>query len=102
MSIQEYQDLAHSRKYRTPEHVDDDDLEKKYWKHIRYPCWIFNRTMTSLASVSRNRYNPPLYGADVTQSITDPGSKGFNAGQLDSILRHIKEDTDQTYSVSVC
>ena len=35
MTIREYRNLAHSRDYRTPEHVDDDDLERKYWKHIR-------------------------------------------------------------------
>ena len=80
LSIREYRDLAESRQYRTPEHEDDDDLERKYWKHIRFV--------------------PPVYGADVTQSITDPDSRGFNAGNLDSILRHIKEDTGKTYYVS--
>lgn len=38
--------------YRTPAHFDYGDLERKYWKNITYV--------------------PPIYGADVSGSLTDP------------------------------
>lgn len=46
------------------------------------------------------RFVPAVYGADVTQTITDPDVKGFNSAKLDSILKHIHEDTGKIYYVS--
>lgn len=40
------------RRYVTPKHFDFEDLERKYWKNITYVA--------------------PIYGADVSGSITDP------------------------------
>ncbi len=77
MSVREYRDMAKSAKYAAPRHADYDDLERKYWKNIRFV--------------------PPVYGADVTQTITDSGAKGFNSAKLDSILRHIQEDTNKVF-----
>lgn len=59
MTVQEYHKLASSVKYCTPNHSDFEDLERKYWKNITY--------------------NPPIYGADVSGSITDDSlSVSFN------------------------
>lgn len=42
-------------RYRTPKHSSYDDLERKYWKNVTYVS--------------------PIYGADVSGSITDPDVK---------------------------
>lgn len=51
MTVAEYKLMAESEKYKTPNFFDYDDLERKYWKNI-----IFK---------------PPVYGADVSGSLTD-------------------------------
>lgn len=51
MTVTEYHKLASSAKYCTPPHFDYEDLERKYWKNITY--------------------NPPIYGADVSGTLTD-------------------------------
>jgi len=51
MTVAEYKTLAESPEYITPSHFDYADLERKYWKNIVYKC--------------------PIYGADVSGSITD-------------------------------
>lgn len=51
MTIQQYGELANSERYSTPRHFDYEDLERKYWKNITYVA--------------------PIYGADVSGSLTD-------------------------------
>lgn len=51
MTVLEFKTLSETEKYRTPDHQDYDDLERKFWKRILYV--------------------PPIYGADVPASITD-------------------------------
>lgn len=51
MSVYDYKIMAESDDYKTPNHFDYGDLERKYWKNIIYKS--------------------PLYGADVSGSITD-------------------------------
>lgn len=51
MTVADYKIMAESEEYRTPVHFDYGDLERKYWKNIVYKS--------------------PLYGADVSGSITD-------------------------------
>ena len=51
MTIQQYSELANSERYCTPRHFDYEDLERKYWKNITYVA--------------------PIYGADVSGSLTD-------------------------------
>lgn len=51
MTVAEYRKLAESPEYDTPYFFDYADLERKYWKNIVYKC--------------------PIYGADVSGSITD-------------------------------
>lgn len=51
MTVREYGEMANKPRYRTPKHFDYEDLERKYWKNITYVS--------------------PIYGADVSGSITD-------------------------------
>lgn len=51
MTVQQYRELANSERYATPRHFDYEDLERKYWKNITYVA--------------------PIYGADVSGSLTD-------------------------------
>ena len=52
MTVREYVAMLEKDEYRTPDHKNLDDLEKKYWENI----------VTE---------SPPLYGADVPGSLTD-------------------------------
>lgn len=51
MSVQEYRKIAENPRYNTPPSFDYEDLERKYWKNITYIS--------------------PIYGADVSGSLTD-------------------------------
>lgn len=51
MTVREYGAMANKPRYATPKHFDYEDLERKYWKNITYVS--------------------PIYGADVSGSITD-------------------------------
>lgn len=55
LSIKQFAELAKTDRYATPEHFDYEDLEKKYWTNITTEA--------------------PIYGADVSGSITDPECK---------------------------
>lgn len=55
MSVQEFKVLAESDRFKPPKHDDHDDLERKYWKNVTYVS--------------------PIYGADVSGTITDPDLK---------------------------
>lgn len=52
LTIKQFAELASTDRYATPKHFDYEDLERKYWKNITYVA--------------------PIYGADVSGSITDP------------------------------
>ncbi|XP_011313224.1 lysine-specific demethylase 4C-like isoform X2 [Fopius arisanus] len=77
MTIQEYQKLANSERYGTPKHFDYEDLERKYWKNITYIA--------------------PIYGADVSGSLTDPDVKEWNINRLGTILDYVNKD----YGISI-
>lgn len=51
MKVKDFKRMANSAKYATPPHTNYDDLDRKYWRNIAY-C-------------------PPIYGADVSGSLTD-------------------------------
>jgi [histone H3]-trimethyl-L-lysine9/36 demethylase len=51
MTVAQYKKLAESDEYKAPYYFDYADLERKYWKNLVYKC--------------------PIYGADVSGSITD-------------------------------
>lgn len=77
MSVVEYHKLASSAKYCTPPHFDFEDLERKYWKNITY--------------------NPPIYGADVSGTLTDGTVDEWNINRLGTILDYVNED----YGISI-
>eukprot|EP00102_Acyrthosiphon_pisum_P005092 XP_001949351.3 PREDICTED: probable lysine-specific demethylase 4B [Acyrthosiphon pisum] len=73
MTVEVYKSMAESPKYNTPSFSDYNDLERKYWKYIMY---------------NRN----PLYGADVSGSITDTDVNEWNINKLDTILDLVEKD----------
>ena len=72
MTVGEYRELATSKRYQTPPHLDFEDLERKYWK---------NRLFGS-----------PIYGADVSGSLFDENTHHWNVGHLGSLLDVLKQD----------
>ncbi|KAE9524168.1 hypothetical protein AGLY_015413 [Aphis glycines] len=72
MKVAKLKKLANSSDYKTPLHFDYADLERKYWKNIVYKC--------------------PIYGADVSGSITDNDVDVWNINKLGTILDYISED----------
>ena len=66
MSLEEFAELAHTTRYRPPDVDDYNVLERKYWS-----------TLNS---------DPPIYGADVEASLTDPDCNEFNITKLNTIL----------------
>ncbi|CAG9815127.1 unnamed protein product [Phaedon cochleariae] len=77
MTVKQYQELANSERYATPRHFDYEDLERKYWKNITYVA--------------------PIYGADVSGSITDSDVDEWNINKLGTILDLVNED----YGISI-
>ncbi|XP_077271581.1 lysine-specific demethylase 4C isoform X4 [Temnothorax americanus] len=77
MTVEEYSKLANSDRYATPRHFDYEDLERKYWKNITYVA--------------------PIYGADVSGSLTDPDVKEWNINHLGTILDYVNKD----YGISI-
>ncbi|XP_053971736.1 uncharacterized protein LOC128872756 [Hylaeus volcanicus] len=77
MTVKEYSKLANSERYSTPRHFDYEDLERKYWKNITYVA--------------------PIYGADVSGSLTDPDVKEWNINHLGTILDYVNKD----YGISI-
>jgi len=75
-TVKEYEKMANSSQFRTPNHSSYDDLERKYWKTLSF-C-------------------PPIYGCDVADSITDEDQESWNIRNLGSILNMVNEDYDQT------
>lgn len=64
-------------RYKPPRHTDYDDLERKYWKNITF----IN----------------PIYGADVSGSLTDKDQYSWNIQKLGSILDCLGDD----YGISI-
>uniref|UniRef100_A0A2S2QES3 [histone H3]-trimethyl-L-lysine(9) demethylase n=1 Tax=Sipha flava TaxID=143950 RepID=A0A2S2QES3_9HEMI len=77
MTVADYKIMAESEDYKTPNHFDYGDLERKYWKNIIYKS--------------------PLYGADVSGSITDKDVDVWNINRLGTILDYVNED----YGISI-
>ncbi|QQP36234.1 Uncharacterized protein FKW44_021274, partial [Caligus rogercresseyi] len=78
MSVLEYYEMSMSSTYRTPQHHSYEDLERKYWKSLSFV--------------------PPIYGADITDSITDSDCTSFNIAQLPSILNYVNKDQNESYA----
>lgn len=77
MSVKAYSELANTERYATPRHFDYEDLERKYWKNITYVA--------------------PIYGADVSGSLTDETVNEWNINRLGTILDFVNED----YGISI-
>ncbi|XP_008183316.1 lysine-specific demethylase 4C [Acyrthosiphon pisum] len=77
MTVGDYKLIAESDEYKTPNHFDYGDLERKYWKNIIYKS--------------------PMYGADVSGSITDKDVNVWNINKLGTILDYVNED----YGISI-
>ncbi|XP_006813368.2 lysine-specific demethylase 4C [Saccoglossus kowalevskii] len=71
MTVREYRLMAESDKYRAPKHTDFEDLERKYWKNITY--------------------NSPIYGADISGSVTDKDQHVWNINNLNTVLDVVEE-----------
>ncbi|XP_067626369.1 uncharacterized protein [Eurosta solidaginis] len=72
LTVKQFSELAATERYQTPKHFDYEDLERKYWKNITYVA--------------------PIYGADVSGSITDPDQDSWNINRLGTILDYVNED----------
>ncbi|XP_023300103.2 uncharacterized protein LOC111682389 isoform X2 [Lucilia cuprina] len=72
LTVKQFSELASTERYQTPKHFDYEDLERKYWKNITYVA--------------------PIYGADVSGSITDPDQNSWNINHLGTILDYVNED----------
>lgn len=72
LTIKQFAELANTERYATPKHLDYDHLEREYWDNI-----------TDIA---------PIYGADVSGSITDPECKEWNINHLNTILDYVNRD----------
>lgn len=72
MRFKDFKEMALSTIFRTPSYRDYEDLEKKYWSSISF--------------------GRPLYGANVSGSITDSDLLVWNIGNLKSILSDVLKD----------
>ena len=83
-TLPDFHAMATSAKYSAPPHDGDyDKLEKIYWKSLRE---------------GKTKDSPwPIYGADVSLSITDTDQDVFNVAKLPSILNIIAEETGAIY-----
>lgn len=64
--------MANNSRQKPPNHFDYDDLERKYWKNITYIA--------------------PIYGADVSGSLTDEDCNIWNINKLGTILDYVNTD----------
>ena len=75
MTIKELKKLAESTEHVAPPAADRD---RKYWSNLTY------------------QKHPPIYGAGVSGSLTDPNVKEWNINKLGSILDIVKEEDNNT------
>ena len=73
-TLPEYRRLATSPKYLTPSHSSYEELEKLYWEQ--------NQDASS---------PPPIYGADIQTTLTDPDQPVFNMTKLPSLISDMTE-----------
>jgi len=75
IDVDGYRRLATSAKYLTPAHNSYEELEELYWKQN-----LDEKAM------------PPIYGADVCDTLTDEDQKAWNIKRLDSLLTEVMEE----------
>ena len=62
----------HPSRFKPPSAKTYEELERKFWKNITF--------------------NPPLYGADLAGSLTDPEVTEWNINHLNTILDTLVDD----------
>lgn len=77
LSVKQFEEIANSERYATPKHFDYEDLERKYWKNVTYIA--------------------PIYGADISGSLTDDDVNIWNINHLGTILDYVNKD----YGISI-
>lgn len=73
MTVHEFRKTSKMDKFCHPQHLDSDELERKFWKNLTF--------------------NPPIYGADVSGSLYDQGVAEWNIGRLNTILDIVENDS---------
>ncbi|XP_075901294.1 lysine (K)-specific demethylase 4A, a isoform X2 [Nelusetta ayraudi] len=73
MTVSEFRKTSNLDKFCNPRYVDLDELERKFWKNLTF--------------------NPPLYGADVSGTLYDPGVNEWNIGRLNTILDTVESES---------
>ncbi|KAK3580965.1 hypothetical protein CHS0354_006992 [Potamilus streckersoni] len=71
-NVKKFEKMANSNCYQTPQHIDYEELERKYWNT---PTFV-----------------DPIYGADVSGSLYDKDQDIWNINHLGSILDYVEED----------
>jgi jumonji domain-containing protein 2 len=69
MTVSDFAAMANSPKYRTPTNRGYEDLERKFWTNLTI--------------------NRPIYGADVSGTLTDADQDSWNCSNLGTILDRI-------------
>lgn len=72
MSRKKFQDLAESELYKAPKCNSYEDIEKEYWKNLRY--------------------DHPVFGADIVGTLIDDDVTEWNINKLGSILDTVHEE----------
>lgn len=72
LSVAEFANLARSARYATPQHKNYAELERKYWRLLSFV--------------------PPIYGADISGSLTDEDQPAFNINNLGTILDDVVDE----------
>ena len=75
INVDGYRKLATSKEYLTPAHSSYEELEELYWQQN-----LDDKAM------------PPIYGADVSNSLTDEDQNIWNIKHLDSMLTEFMEE----------
>jgi jumonji domain-containing protein 2 len=78
MTVKEFYNKAMSERYATPKYFDYEDLERKFWKNVTYI--------------------QPIYGADVSGSMTDEDVNTCNINRLGTILDFVEKDYHKAIS----
>ncbi|XP_046554657.1 uncharacterized protein LOC124263971 [Haliotis rubra] len=72
LTVREFEKLANSDRYKTPNHFDYEELERKYWKNVTF--------------------GSPIYGSDISGSLYDEDQKLWNINKLGTILDYVAGD----------
>lgn len=72
LTVKEFANQASAERYATPKYFDYEDLERKFWKNVTYVA--------------------PIYGADISGTLTDETQTVWNINNLGTILDYVNTD----------